>query len=104
PILFHHAVLRVAGPESAPLAAALLIGLIAASGVGVMWRFAGIWTDDPEARLAAAAWYAMLPALVVFFPEFDQCYPILTMLLVTGWIGALRGSLARAAACGTVAF
>jgi len=104
PILFHHAVLRIAGPESAPLAAALLIGLIAASGVAVMWRFAGIWTDDPEARLAVAAWYAMLPALVVFFPEFDQCYPILTMLLVTGWIGALRGSLARAAAFGVVAF
>ena len=33
----------------------------------------------------ASAIYALMPVLVFFFPEFDQAYPVLSMLLVILW-------------------
>lgn len=102
PILFYYAFSRIFSPNSAPLVAACAIGLIASGGVLMMYRFAGLWTEDRHMRLIACTLYALLPAIVVFFPEFDQILPIFSMLIVLCWVKALDGSWLYAAALGVV--
>ncbi|MBN8728203.1 MAG: hypothetical protein J0H15_10965 [Xanthomonadales bacterium] len=103
PILFHFAFWKLFG-TAAPLAAALAIGVIASLGVPLAWWFAGRWSRDAQARLRVAALYAIMPALVVFFPEFDQLYPLLTMLIVAAWLSALEGSRVHALWVGVALF
>jgi hypothetical protein len=38
----------------------------------------------------------LLPGIVVFFPEFDQAFPMLSMLLMIGWVKALEGQYRHA--------
>ncbi len=64
----------------------------------------GLWTDDVRARLIACAYYALVPAIVVFLPEFDQIYPIFAMLAVIAWVRALDGSRVAAVGFGVVLF
>jgi hypothetical protein len=66
------------------------VGLLGSIGVLVIYRFAELWTADQRVRLTASAFYALLPALTVFFPEFDQVYPILSMLLMFFWVWAVN--------------
>ena len=90
PILFYDAFLTVFGPFTGALIGGFAVGLLGSAGVVVMYAFAGLWTPDPRTRLTASAWYALLPALTVFFPEFDQAYPVFSMLLILFWVRALE--------------
>ena len=92
PILWYYAWLNALGPSASPLAGGLAIGAVAALGVATMAAFARLWTDDVRTRLYAAALYALMPALIVFLPEFDQVYPIFTMLAIMAWVKAVAGS------------
>jgi hypothetical protein len=51
----------------------------------------------------AAAWVPLLPALIVFVPQWDQFYPVLTTLAVLSfWAGMKRRSLALIFASGVL--
>jgi len=90
PVLFYFVFLKLFGAPLGSLIGGCVVGLLGSLGVAVAYAFAGQWTDDKRAKLTVSALYALLPALTLFFPEFDQVYPILSMLLIFFWRGALR--------------
>ena len=104
PILYYYVWLKWLGPSTGALAGGLALGAIASLGVPVMYAFARLWTPDRRMRLFACAMYALLPALIVFLPEFDQIYPILAMLIVLTWVQALQGSMRCATLLGVTLF
>jgi hypothetical protein len=89
PVLFYYAFLTLFGPSTGALLGGCAVGLAASAGVLVMYSFAGLWTAERRARLLACAFYALLPGLTVFFPEFDQVYPVFSMLIILCWVRAL---------------
>ena len=105
PILFYYTFIQLFGTAAGAVAGGWTVGLLAAAGVLVMYRFAGLWTLDRNARLTACAFYALLPALTLFFPEFDQMYPLFSMLLAIFWVKALdSGDWKPAAGAGAMLF
>jgi hypothetical protein len=104
PILHYYLWLRLTGPTIAPYAGAATIGLAASLGIPVMYWFASLWTSDRAPRLMACALFAMLPALILFFPQYDQAYPVLAMLMILFWGKALEGDVRYAPMLGLVLF
>jgi hypothetical protein len=104
PILWYWLWLRGFDPPTAALAGGIAIGGLATLAIPAVYAFAGLWAADRRSRLVASAYYALVPATVVFFPEFDQIYPIFAMLAAIAWVHALRGSRAAAVAFGVVLF
>ena len=94
PILFYYALSKWFGFQGGALAGGCAVGLVASLGVLAMYVFAGLWTDGRRTRLIASAFYALVPALTVFFPEMDQIYPIFSMLLILFWCKSLRSGRA----------
>jgi hypothetical protein len=94
PILFYYLFIKVFGSAKAPFVAGCAVGLAGSTGVLVIYQFAKLWTEDQFARMHASALYDLLPALTLFFPEFDQIYPIFSMLLMLCWVKALSPHLA----------
>ena len=90
PVLFYYVFLKLFGAASGALIGGCAVGLIGSMGVAFAYVFAGLWTSDRRSRLIASALYALLPALTVFFPEFDQAYPIFAMLLIFLWRRSLQ--------------
>jgi hypothetical protein len=88
PILYYYALLQVAGPAAA-LLGGCLVGLLGSAGVAAIYAFSGLWTSDRRIRITVAAVYALAPATILFFPEFDQVYPLFAMGLVASWVKAL---------------
>jgi len=84
-IVFCWLMIKLFGPVLGSWVCGCALGLAGAAGVLVVYQFAGLWTGDPKSRLLASAIYALTPALVVFFPEFDQGYAVLSMYLMLLW-------------------
>jgi len=89
PTLFFYLFVKLLGASRAAFVSGVAIGLIASAGIFVIYRFAGLWTEEPRVRLLACALYALLPGLTVFLPELDQVYPLLSVLLILHWVTAL---------------
>lgn len=105
PILYYLAFVKLFGPETGATVGGWFVGLLASMGVPAMYAFAGLWTRETRARLTAAAFYALVPAVMLFFPEFDQVYPIVAMLLMLFWAKALDGaSVSFAVGAGAILF
>lgn len=107
PIVFYYAFAQMFGKDVGALLGGCAVGLLASLGIVVMYHFAGLWTGDRRTRLLASAFYALLPALTVFFPEMDQLYPIFSMLLIFTFVQALhagRGWYRYAIAFGAILF
>jgi len=92
PILFYYLFFKLLGPYAGALIGGCAVGLIGSVGILVIYRFTVLWTADQRVRLTASGFYTLLPALTVFFPEFDQVYPILSMLLMLFWVQAVDTS------------
>ncbi len=106
PILFYYAFVKVFGSRGAAIGG-YAVGAIGSLGVLLIYKFAGLWSNDQKVRLTASAFYALVPALTLFFPEFDQCYPIVAMLMILFWVkglNTLRPVSAYAAWLGLVLF
>jgi hypothetical protein len=71
------------------IAVACLIGLGAALGVPAVYFFVAEFTGEPQGAFAAAGYFALCPGLLLMFPQFDQCYPLLTVALAIAWKRAL---------------
>jgi hypothetical protein len=90
PILLNSLVISLFGPERpGELAIAILIGLCAAASIPAVYFFVSEFTGDVESALAAASYFALCPALLLMFPQFDQCYALLTAALAIIWRRAL---------------
>jgi hypothetical protein len=90
PILFYYAFFKGFGFPEGALIGGFAVGFVGSLGILVTYAFAGLWTGDRRTRVIASAFYALLPALTIFFPEMDQVYPILSMLLILFWCKSLE--------------
>jgi hypothetical protein len=98
-ILIDSLVIAVFGPDRrGELAIAALIGLGAVFALPAVYSFVAEFTQDADAAFAAASYFALCPALLLIFPQFDQCYPLLTVALAITWRRTLVNNSAYLAA------
>ena len=104
PVLYYYAFITLFGAgTTATLAGGLLVGLLAAAGVACTFLLLDVLLENRTAAFHGASVFALCPGLVLFFPEFDQIYPIFTAGMIACWSLALRRrSMAWAAAFGAV--
>jgi len=90
PILLSALMIGLLGTEkNQELAIAILVGLVAVACVPAVYCFVREFTEDSDSALAAASFFALCPALLLMFPQFDQCYPLVTAALAIVWRRAL---------------
>ena len=99
PLAFYVAMVRVAGPENAPMAIAVVIGLLSAAAVVATWVGVRIVAGE-EAALQAATLLALAPSMTLFFLYLDPLYPILTCGLLAMWFLTLE----RESRCAAILF
>jgi hypothetical protein len=102
PILYYYFWLKALGPGAGATAGGLLVGLFGSFGVAAVYQVAALWTSEVSERFAVASTYALVPATIHFFPEFDQVYPLFTLGLVAFWIKALEQDARYALAHGAL--
>ena len=100
PILYYFAWIKLLGPDAGALAGGAALGVIATLSIPVFYAFSALWTQDRNLRLWSCLFYALTPATIFFFPEFDQVYPLFAMFTVLAWTHAVKGSRAGALAFG----
>ncbi|HTW94455.1 MAG TPA: hypothetical protein VMD30_06670 [Tepidisphaeraceae bacterium] len=76
--------------DAAAFAAGLTIAFLATLSVPATWWFIRALTGDATAAFRGAAFMSLCPGLLVFFPEFDQFYPIYTVVLLLLWVKSLQ--------------
>jgi hypothetical protein len=103
-ILFYYIIIQVFGTGAGVYIGGFSIALIASIGVIILYLFSSLWTKDPKTRLIICAFYALIPGLVLFFPQFDQVYPIFSMLMIYFWERSLRKSRHNAIYFGLILF
>ncbi len=90
-VLFEMGIIRLFGASArTALAAGLFNGLVAACSVIATFVFIGSLTANRDAAFFGASFLALCPSIVLFFPEFDICYPIATACIAVSWALALR--------------
>jgi hypothetical protein len=67
----------------------LLIGALAAAAVPFTYLLLNRLLENADAAFHGASFFALTPGLILFFPEFDQAYPIFTCALTTFWAAAV---------------
>ena len=83
--------LEVMGVNSyAALTCGLVMGLLAMAAVAVTYFFIRYFTQDRDAAFFGASFFAFCPGLLLYFPQYDQMYPIFTAALAISWAVALR--------------
>lgn len=92
PILFYYATVKLFGTYYGAFAGAIIIGALGSASVLFLYFFASLWGLESRTRLTICAYYALIPALVLFFPEFDQIYPLFAMLMLYLWHAVLNRS------------
>jgi len=82
-------------PEIAALVGGIFIGLLATLTIPATYFLTRVLTNDRNAAFNAASYISITPALILFFPEFDQILPIFTCLLIGSWVLALEKNKKR---------
>jgi hypothetical protein len=96
PILMELGIIRLFGPgEAGAMASGLLIGLGGTISILATYVFIKFLTGNRDAAFFGASYFALSPSPVLFFPQFDQCYPILTAGIVMCAVLALRTNQMR---------
>jgi hypothetical protein len=96
PILIELVIIRIFGPgEGGAMASGLLIGLGGTISVLATYAFIKFLTESRDAAFFGASYFALSPSPVLFFPQFDQCYPILTAGIVICAVLTLRKNQIR---------
>ena len=93
PILYYVFLQRILGvTPRAAAAGGLLVAVLAALSIPACYTLIKLSTEgNREAAFFGASFLALCPGLLLFFPQFDQVYPILTCGLIGSWFLALRG-------------
>jgi hypothetical protein len=90
PILFYYFCIRLFGLDAAASLGGYLVGFVGSLGISILFHLTRWWTRDLRKRLTVCVYYALLPAMINFFPEFDQTYTVLAMLMVLFWARSLQ--------------
>ncbi len=91
PVLYYYALINLLGAgTTAALAGGMVVGLLAAAGVVCTFLLLNVVLENSTAAFHGASVFALCPGLVLFFPEFDQIYPIFTAGMIACWSLALR--------------
>lgn len=99
PILYYASFLQWLEPRPAAFFGGVVVGVLAAAcgpATFVLTRQLGAPADS---AFHAASYAALCPGLVLFFPEFDQVYPLLCVALLATWILALERDRGRWSTC-----
>jgi hypothetical protein len=104
PVLFYAVLIDWFGPEKATIAGPVLIAMMSSMTVFAMYFCSGVWTRVRKERLILCLLWALCPAMGLIFPEFDQIYPALTMVMLASAIYALEHDLRFAILLGTTFF
>lgn len=100
PILFYYAIINFLGVNAAAsLTGGLILGAVAVAGVPLTFLLLRHLLGDEEAAFHGASFFALCPGLILFFPQFDQVYPVFTCALVLLWSLALTRRRRLYAAC-----
>ena len=99
PILYYASFLQWLDPRPAAFFGGLVIGLLAASCGPASYLLARQLGAPGDAAFHAASYAALCPGLILFYPELDQVYPLLSVLLLTSWVMALERDRGRWSAC-----
>ena len=93
PILYYVFLQRIFGvTPRAAAAGGLLVAVLAALSIPACYTLIKLSTEgNREAAFFGASFLALCPGLLLFFPQFDQVYPILTCGLIGSWFLTLRG-------------
>lgn len=93
-LLYHVAFVELLGANRvAALVAGLVLGVLATGSVAATYLLLRQLCGDAEAAFCGASFFALCPSLVLFFPQFDQLYPIVACAMIGLWAVALaRGS------------
>jgi len=105
PILLNYIVCRFFGDgRLGAKAAGLFMAVLAALSVPATYAFIIYFSKSRSAAFLGASFMALSPALILFYPQFDQFYPVLTAGLTILWAQALRKNQLRFAAAHGVLF
>ena len=90
-ILFEMAIIRVFGEgDAGALASGWLIAALASLSVISTYLFIACFTESRDAAFFGASYFALCPSLLMFYPDFDICFPNLTALLTVLWAMSLK--------------
>jgi hypothetical protein len=104
PVLFYAVLIDWFGPEKTTIAAPILIAVMSSLTVFAMYFCSGVWTRKRGDRLLLCALWSICPAVGLIFPEFDQIYPALTMVMLASAIHAIERDLRFGILMGTGLF
>jgi len=102
-IVFYYIFIQLFG-EMAPLVSGLFIGVVSSFGPLAIYIFSGLWGLQKRDRLVVSGLYAAVPAVRLFYPGFDQIYPIIAMAMIYFWVKSLNGSAIHALTFGCFLF
>jgi len=89
-VLYYVAIIHLFGEGVAgQMIGGLLIGAAATLAVPATYRLIRTLGRDEQAAFCGASFMALCPSLVLFFPQYDQLYPTLAVLLVLAWTACL---------------
>ncbi len=90
-IFYYILFIRIFGAGStAATVAGLTLGLLACASVGATYFLLRTFLLDEDSAFCGASYFALTPSLIGFFPQADQAYPLLAIVLLALWIAALR--------------
>jgi hypothetical protein len=103
-LLYEFAIIKMFGPgTTATMVSGFSIGIFSALSVPLTFLFVRCFTGNRDAAFFGACYFALCPSLVLFFPDFDSCFPVFTCALTMLWALALRkNSMILAAVFGLV--
>lgn len=97
-ILYYYTILRlVPDRDTAALIGALGLGLLASLAIPAAYYMLRSFDIPPDSAITALCAYTLMPAQLIFLPEFDTLYVPLTALLIAFWWRALVTNKKRCA-------
>ena len=95
-ILFYVPFIRIFGyTPTAALLSGIVIGILSIFSVLTTFFLVTKLSGSREAGFDGASFLGLCPGLVLFFPEFDQVYPVLSCALLISWIETLDKNQVR---------
>ena len=89
-ILFYVPFIKLFGNNlRAALVGGFAVGALATLSVPAVYAMVRRLTGSADAAFCSASFFALTPSLVLFMPEFDQLFPVLSCAVIAMWASAL---------------
>ena len=99
PVLYYAWFLHWFEPHQAALFGGLVVGLLASGCGPATFALVRLLGAPADSAFHAASYAALCPGLILFYPEFDQTFPLLCAALLGTWVMALERDRGRWSAC-----